>query len=58
MPAAPRKQSPLLLGLVLLLFSGMGCNRLFTRREPQDKGGLLLVIAVKAAGDQLEQYKP
>jgi hypothetical protein len=43
---------------VLLLFSGMGCNRLFTRREPQDKGGLLLVIAVKAAGDQLEQYKP
>jgi preprotein translocase subunit SecD len=33
----------------------MGCNRLFTRQGPQDKGGLLLVIAVKAAGDQLEQ---
>lgn len=40
---------------MLLLSLCVGCDRLSAQRKPQDKGGLLLVLAVSATGDQLEQ---
>jgi preprotein translocase subunit SecD len=51
----PRKLLPPLPALLLLLSVSLACNRAFVRQEPQDKGGILLVIAVKAGAEQLEQ---
>lgn len=50
----PRKLLPPLLAL-LLLTAGLACDRLFVSQEPQDKGGIFLVVAVRAGGAQLEQ---
>ncbi|HEY0323352.1 MAG TPA: hypothetical protein VGC66_20510 [Pyrinomonadaceae bacterium] len=44
-----------LVALLLLLSANLACTRFFRRQAPQDKGGLLLVIAVKADSAQLEQ---
>jgi preprotein translocase subunit SecD len=52
----PRKLlSPPLALLLLLLSVSLACNLPFARQSPQDKGGILLVIAVKADANQLEQ---
>lgn len=51
----PQKLSSSMLALLLLLSCSLACNRLSIPRESRDKGGIFLVIAVKAAGDQLEQ---
>jgi preprotein translocase subunit SecD len=51
----PQKLSSLMLALLLLLSMCMACDRMYFSQEPQDKGGIFLVIAVKAEGAQLEQ---
>lgn len=49
-----RKLSPPL-ALLLLLSVSLACDRLYFEQEPRDKGGLLLLIALKGAANQSEQ---
>lgn len=49
------KPLTLLPALLLLLYLSPACDSLFIRQEPKDRGGLMLVLAVKSTGDQLEQ---
>lgn len=51
----PQKHSLPMLALLLLLSVTLACDRLFVGQEPQDKGGIFLVIAVKAAAAELEE---
>lgn len=51
----PQKLSSPLLALLFLLATSLACDRLYVGQGPRDKGGIFLVIAVKAAASELDQ---
>jgi preprotein translocase subunit SecD len=51
----PQKLLSPLVALLLMLSAALACTSIFKRQDSQDKGGIFLVIAVKATGAQLDE---